>query len=175
MARIFVTQACAPFPPVRPRALTVFLVTGLLLAAVPALAKPALERARHAACATLRGAGDLISAVQHDDRSLTSDISRSWAPRYNRFAVSGAARDLRGLAVSLRDTKGPYTKAQCRFLNPLLDVARRANIGASVKVRMTNGSVLIPCRSGQCIPRSIAVIADRCDFEPLAIPVQSSC
>lgn len=154
-------------------------IPAVIFASGTAFADAGLDQAASKACSALKGTGGLVSAIQHDetgDGTLVRGNLESWVPSYNQFAKSPAARLLRREAIRRAAmAKAAYPRHVCQNLKPLVALAVHASMGASSGLRFHAGHILMRCKSGFCIPRSIELAGERCDFQPLAIPPQPVC
>lgn len=148
---------------------------------VDAAPKPLLERAVVSAC-RLDLRGTLVSIIQHGEDgsvALIREQAAGWPARFSRFAVSPQAKVLRAYAEArhrdLPSASSAYDAATCRRLKPLAAPAQSAVIVSEAYPALKPGHLLLRCTSGLCAPPAVAAIADRCDFVPLAIPLEPLC
>lgn len=146
-----------------------------------AASRPLLERAVASAC-RLDLRGTLVSIIQHgEDNSvaLMREQAAGWPARFNRFAISPQAKVLRAYAEARHRAfpaaSSAYDAATCRRLKPLAVLAQSAVIVSEAFPALNPGHLLVICTSGLCAPPAVAAIADRCDFVPLAIPLEPLC
>jgi len=141
-----------------------------LLAALLALAGCATDGGDSALDATAAEARrldtlrpSLVAAIQHENDDV--DGAEEWAAGYNAFTTGGGTAALIRYAEATH-ASGDHSETACARLRPLAALVATADALSRRGLALP----LIDLRSFD----AIAAIEDRCEFQPLAVPIAPS-